>query len=59
MRLADSTPWGCSNRMFNHRYRNVRGHDGQFDFPSSGDHGWSSWGSQLAAMSGDLVAAIK
>lgn len=48
-----------SNRAFFSHYRSVGGHNGHFDFPTSGDHGWSSWGPQLAAMSGDLVASIK
>lgn len=28
-------------------------------FPVSGDHGWSSWGPQLAAMAPDVAAAIR
>ena len=48
-----------TNRMFYQQYRSVGGHNGHFDFPTGGDHGWSSWAPQLAAMSGDLVAAIK
>jgi S-formylglutathione hydrolase FrmB len=48
-----------SNRNFYQHYRAVGGHDGHFDFPTAGSHDWSSWGPQLAAMSGDLVAAIK
>jgi S-formylglutathione hydrolase FrmB len=48
-----------SNRDFYSHYRDVQGRNGHFDFPATGDHGWSSWGPQLAAMSGDLVAAIK
>jgi S-formylglutathione hydrolase FrmB len=48
-----------SNRSFYTHYRSVGGHNGHFDFPTGGEHDWSSWGPQLAAMSGDLVAAIK
>ena len=48
-----------SNRTFYNQYRTVGGGNGHFDFPPTGDHGWSSWAPQLAAMSGDLVAAIK
>jgi S-formylglutathione hydrolase FrmB len=48
-----------SNRTFYQHYRSVGGHNGHFDFPTSGQHDWGSWGPQLAAMSGDLVAAIK
>jgi S-formylglutathione hydrolase FrmB len=47
-----------SNRTFYQHYRSVGGHNGHFDFPTSGQHDWGSWGPQLAAMSGDLVAAI-
>jgi S-formylglutathione hydrolase FrmB len=48
-----------SNKTFYQHYRSVGGHNGHFDFPPSGDHGWPSWAPQLAAMSGDLSAAIK
>ncbi len=48
-----------SNRSFYTHYRSVGGHNGHFDFPTGGEHDWSSWGPQLAAMSGDLVAAIR
>ena len=33
--------------------------NGHFDFPVVGDHGWSTWAPQLAAMSGDLSATIR
>ncbi|MDT5135180.1 MAG: hypothetical protein QOE41_4491 [Mycobacterium sp.] len=48
-----------SNRIFYQHYRSVGGHNGHFDYPATGNHDWSSWGPQLAAMSGDLVAAIR
>jgi S-formylglutathione hydrolase FrmB len=48
-----------TNRDFLAQYRQVGGHNGHFDLPVSGDHGWPSWGPQLAAMSGDLSTAIK
>lgn len=48
-----------ANRMFYQQYRNVGGNNGHFDFPASGDHGWSTWGPQLGAMSGDLAATIR
>jgi S-formylglutathione hydrolase FrmB len=48
-----------SNRTFYQHYRSVGGKNGHFDFPAGGDHGWSTWGPQLGAMSGDLVAAIR
>jgi S-formylglutathione hydrolase FrmB len=47
-----------SNRTFYQHYRGVGGHNGHFDFPTSGQHDWGSWAPQLAAMSGDLSAAI-
>jgi S-formylglutathione hydrolase FrmB len=48
-----------SNRSFLVQYQQTGGHNGHFDFPTTGDHGWSSWAPQLAAMSGDMVASIK
>lgn len=48
-----------SNRTFYAHYRTVGGHNGHFDFPTSGQHDWGSWGPELGAMSGDLVAAIR
>jgi S-formylglutathione hydrolase FrmB len=48
-----------SNRTFYAHYRSNGGHNGHFDFPVSGQHDWSSWGPQLAAMSGDLAAGIR
>jgi S-formylglutathione hydrolase FrmB len=48
-----------SNRSFYNHYRTVGGRNAHFDFPVSGQHDWANWGSQLAVMSADLVAAIK
>jgi S-formylglutathione hydrolase FrmB len=47
-----------SNRTFYTHYRDVGGTNGHFDFPVSGDHGWSAWASQLTAMAPDLAATI-
>jgi S-formylglutathione hydrolase FrmB len=47
------------NRTFYTHYRSNGGHNGHFDFPVGGQHDWSSWGPQLAAMSGDLAAGIR
>ncbi|OBI53790.1 hypothetical protein A5707_11080 [Mycobacterium kyorinense] len=47
-----------SGRFFYQMYRNDGGHNGHFDFPG-GDNGWGSWSAQLAAMSGDIVGAIR
>jgi S-formylglutathione hydrolase FrmB len=48
-----------SNRFFYQHYRTVGGHNGHFDFAPGGQHDWGSWAPQLAAMSGDLAAAIR
>jgi len=48
-----------SNRSFYSHYATVRGANAHFDFPVDGDHGWSTWGPQLAAMSTDLTASIR
>lgn len=47
-----------SNRSFYQHYRSVGGRNGHFDFPTSGQHDWGTWGPQLGALSSDLVAAI-
>jgi S-formylglutathione hydrolase FrmB len=48
-----------SNRSFFAHYREVGGYNGHFDLPVDGNHDWSNWGAQLAAMCADLVAAIR
>jgi S-formylglutathione hydrolase FrmB len=48
-----------SNRTFYAQYHAVGGRNGHFDIPAGGQHDWSSWRPQLAAMSGDLIANIK
>jgi S-formylglutathione hydrolase FrmB len=48
-----------SSRSFYTHYRVIGGQNGHFDFPVGGQHDWSSWGPQLAAMSGDLAASIR
>jgi len=48
-----------SNRDFYQHYRELGGHNGHFDFPTGGNHDWSTWGPQLAAMSGELVTTIR
>jgi S-formylglutathione hydrolase FrmB len=47
-----------SNRSFYQHYRGVTGNNVHFDMPPTGQHDWSSWGPQLAAMSHDLVSTI-
>lgn len=46
-----------SARFFYQQYRSQEGHNGHFDFPQA-ENGWGSWAPQLAAMSGDIAAAI-
>lgn len=48
-----------SNRSFHTHYRASGGRNGHFDIPDAGQHDWSSWGPQLAAMSADITSAIK
>ena len=48
-----------TNKEFYQHYRSVGGHNGHFDFPASGGNDWGAWSGQLAAMSGELVSAIK
>ena len=48
-----------SNRTFYAQYRTVGGTNGHFDFPATGDHGWSTWAPQLKAMANDVAASIK
>ena len=48
-----------SNRMFLAQYRAVGGNNAHFEIPVDGQHDWSSWGPQLAAMSGDLAATLR
>lgn len=47
-----------SNRTFYAHYRSIGGRNAHVDFPAGGRHDWSSWGPQLAAMAGDIAAAI-
>ena len=48
-----------TNKEFYQQYRQNMGHNGHFDFPPSGNHGWSTWAPQLAAMANDVAATIK
>lgn len=48
-----------TNRAFFAHYNDANGHNGHFEFPPTGDHGWSSWGPELAVMSSDLIANVK
>jgi S-formylglutathione hydrolase FrmB len=48
-----------SNRSFYANFRAIGGRNGHFDFPAGGQHDWTTWSAQLAAMAGDLSASIK
>lgn len=48
-----------SNRSFYNHYRSVGGKNAHFDIPAGGEHDWGTWGSQLAAMSDDLVSVVR
>lgn len=48
-----------TNATFYSHYRDVGGHNGHFELGGGGDNGWSTWGPQLGAMSGDLAANIR
>jgi S-formylglutathione hydrolase FrmB len=48
-----------SNRVFHTHFKTVGGSNGHFEFPAGGQHDWGFWGTQLSAMSGDLVASIR
>lgn len=47
-----------SSRVFYAAYTAAGGRNGHFDFPTGGDHGWSTWGPQLQAMAADLANSI-
>jgi S-formylglutathione hydrolase FrmB len=48
-----------TNKDFYQQYRQGMGHNGHFDLPTTGNHDWSTWGPQLASMSGDVAANIR
>jgi S-formylglutathione hydrolase FrmB len=48
-----------TNGTFYAHYRDAGGRNGHFDLGTKGDNGWSTWGAQLGAMSGDLAASIR
>jgi len=48
-----------TGRQFYNAYVATSARNGHFDFPDTGDHGWSSWGPELAKMSGDVGAHIR
>jgi S-formylglutathione hydrolase FrmB len=48
-----------TNKDFFQQWHMAGGRNAHFDFPTTGNHDWSTWGPQLAAMSGDIAASIK
>ena len=48
-----------SNWVFKAHYETITGQNAHFDFLTGSDHGRSSWGPELAAMSGDLAGNIR
>jgi S-formylglutathione hydrolase FrmB len=48
-----------TNKEFYQQYRQNMGKNAHFDFPTGGNHDWSTWGPQLAAMANDVAATIK
>lgn len=50
---------GSSRSFYTHYYSGLGGRNGHFDFPVGGNHDWSTWAPQLAAMSADVATAIR
>ena len=48
-----------SYRAFYTHYRTLGGQNAHFDMSAGAQHDWGTWASQLAAMSSDVVAAIR
>lgn len=48
-----------TNKDFFQQYRRSMGTNAHFDFPAGGNHDWSTWGPQLAAMANDVAASIR
>jgi S-formylglutathione hydrolase FrmB len=48
-----------TNKDFYQQWHLAGGRNAHFDFPATGNHDWSTWGPQLAAMSGDVAATIR
>jgi diacylglycerol O-acyltransferase/trehalose O-mycolyltransferase len=47
-----------SNKNFQRAYAAAGGDNATFNFPPNGTHGWGYWGSQLAAMKGDIQRTL-
>ncbi|MFL0278157.1 alpha/beta hydrolase-fold protein [Mycobacterium sp. SMC-19] len=48
-----------TNVIFYSHYREAGGRNGHFELGAGGEHGWTTWGSQLATMSSDLAAYLR
>lgn len=48
-----------SNRSFYAHYRSAGGRNAHIEIPADGNHDWSTWAQQLAAMSADLASTIR
>jgi len=47
-----------SNKNFQNQYVAAGGHNGTFNFPPTGTHGWPYWNAQLVAMKGDIQRTL-
>jgi diacylglycerol O-acyltransferase/trehalose O-mycolyltransferase len=47
-----------SNKNFQNQYVAAGGHNGTFNFPPTGTHGWGYWNAQLVAMKGDIQRTL-
>ena len=47
-----------TNKAFQQKYLAAGGHNGVFNFPTSGTHSWGYWGSQLQAMKPDIQRVL-
>jgi diacylglycerol O-acyltransferase / trehalose O-mycolyltransferase len=47
-----------TNKSFQQKYVAAGGHNGVFNFPTSGTHSWGYWGSQLQSMKPDLQRVL-
>ncbi|MBV9091133.1 MAG: esterase family protein [Mycobacteriaceae bacterium] len=47
-----------TNKAFQQKYVAAGGHNGVFNFPTSGTHSWGYWGSQLQSMKPDLQRVL-
>jgi len=48
-----------SNKILFSHFRSTFGKNATFNFPVDGQHDWSTWGPELAAMSDDIAATLR